>query len=81
MRKPVTKSLRKSSHHQTGGQLGHRGHTLGLTETPDHTITYSSTYCTGCNTSLEHAPVQGFRIRQVYKQRRSLECLRLFGVQ
>ena len=49
-----------------GGQLGHKGHNLGLTETPDHTIMYSPTYCTCCNTSLEHEPVQGFRIRQVY---------------
>ncbi|WP_446661213.1 DUF6444 domain-containing protein, partial [Bacillus thuringiensis] len=39
LRKPVTKSLRQSSHRQTGGQLGHKGHTLSLTASPDHTIT------------------------------------------
>uniref|UniRef100_UPI001CA4E25D IS66 family transposase n=11 Tax=Bacillales TaxID=1385 RepID=UPI001CA4E25D len=66
LRKPVTKSLRKSSHRQTGGQLGHKGHTLSLTATPDHTITYSPTYCTCCHTSLDHEPVNGYRIRQVY---------------
>ncbi|MEK4503813.1 IS66 family transposase [Bacillus sp. FSL R12-0069] len=66
MHKPVTKSLRKSSHRQTGGQLGHKGHTLGLTATPDHTITYSPTYCTCCHTSLDHELVKGYRIRQVY---------------
>ncbi|MES5938267.1 MULTISPECIES: IS66 family transposase [unclassified Bacillus cereus group] len=65
-RKPITKSLRKSSQRQTGGQLGHKGHTLGLTATPDHTITYSPTYCTCCYTSLDHEPVKGYRIRQVY---------------
>ncbi|MEI4618697.1 DUF6444 domain-containing protein, partial [Bacillus cereus] len=27
LRKSVTKSLRKSSQRQTGGQLGHKGHT------------------------------------------------------
>ncbi|PRT11254.1 transposase, partial [Bacillus thuringiensis] len=27
LRKPITKSLRKLSQHQTGGQLGHKGHT------------------------------------------------------
>ncbi|ECL9256591.1 IS66 family transposase, partial [Campylobacter jejuni] len=64
--KPVTKSLRKPSHRQTGGQLGHKGHTLGLTATPDHTITHSPTYCTCCHTSLNHEPVKGYRIRQVY---------------
>lgn len=66
LRKPVTKSLRKSSHRQTGGQLGHKGHTLVLTTTPDHVITYSPTHCTCCNTSLEHEAVKGYRIRQVY---------------
>nr|WP_254912709.1 IS66 family transposase zinc-finger binding domain-containing protein [Bacillus thuringiensis] len=64
--KPVTKSLRKPSNCQTGGQLGHKGHTLGLTTAPDHTITYSPTHCTCCNTSLNHEPVKGYRIRQVY---------------
>ncbi|MED1305247.1 IS66 family transposase zinc-finger binding domain-containing protein [Bacillus pacificus] len=66
MCKPVTKSLRKPSNCQTGGQLGHKGHTLGLTTAPDHTITYSPTHCTCCNTSLNHEPVKGYRIRQVY---------------
>ncbi|MES5943795.1 MULTISPECIES: IS66 family transposase zinc-finger binding domain-containing protein [unclassified Bacillus cereus group] len=37
-----------------------------LTTTPDHTITYSPTHCTCCNTSLHHEPVIGYRIRQVY---------------
>ncbi|PHD52016.1 transposase [Bacillus toyonensis] len=66
LRKPVTKSLRKSSQRQTGGQLGHKGHTLHLTTTPDHTITYSPMQCICCNTSLHHEPVKGYRIRQVY---------------
>ncbi|MGG0324973.1 DUF6444 domain-containing protein, partial [Bacillus mycoides] len=66
LRKPITKSLRKSSQRSTGGQLGHKGHTLHLTMTPDHTITYSPTHCTCCNTSLHHEPVTGYRIRQVY---------------
>ncbi|WP_423231266.1 IS66 family transposase, partial [Bacillus thuringiensis] len=65
-RKPITKSLRKSSQRQTGGQLGHKGHTLHLTTTPDHTITYFPTHCTCCHTSLKHEPVKGYRIRQVY---------------
>ncbi|MGE6964122.1 hypothetical protein ACQKIW_30615 [Bacillus thuringiensis] len=38
MCKPVTKSLRKSSQRPTGGQLGHKGHTLHLTTTPDHRL-------------------------------------------
>ncbi|MED2934346.1 transposase [Bacillus wiedmannii] len=66
LRKPVTKSLRKLSHRQTGGQLGHQGHTLSLVTNPNHTITYSPAYCTCCNTSLECEPVKRYRIRQVY---------------
>ncbi|WP_439952448.1 IS66 family transposase, partial [Bacillus cereus] len=66
LRKPITKSLRKSSQRKTGGQLGHKGHTLHLTTTPDHMITYSPTHCTCCNTSLNHEPVKRYRIRQVY---------------
>ncbi|MGQ7185252.1 IS66 family transposase zinc-finger binding domain-containing protein, partial [Escherichia sp. HC-CC] len=66
MRKPITKNLRKSSQRQTGGQLGHKGYTLHLTRTPDHTITYSPTHCTCCNTSLHHESVKGYHIRQVY---------------
>ncbi|MHB0803587.1 IS66 family transposase, partial [Bacillus thuringiensis] len=46
--------------------MGHKGHTLHLTTTPDHTITNSPTHCTCCNTSLHHEPVKGYRIRQVY---------------
>nr|WP_241753406.1 IS66 family transposase [Bacillus wiedmannii] len=42
MDKPVTKSLRTPSHRQTGGQFGHKGHTLGLTATPDHTQAFTS---------------------------------------
>ncbi|KIU73156.1 transposase [Bacillus thuringiensis Sbt003] len=63
LRKPITKSLRKSSQRSTGGQLGHKGHTLHLNTTPNHTITYSLTHC---HTSLHHEPVTGYRIRQVY---------------
>nr|WP_257148793.1 IS66 family transposase zinc-finger binding domain-containing protein [Bacillus thuringiensis] len=66
LRKPITKSLHKSSQRPTGGQLGHKGYTLHLTTTPDHMITYSPMHCTCCNTSLNHESVTGYRIRQVY---------------
>nr|WP_244306150.1 transposase [Bacillus cereus] len=46
--------------------MGHKGHTLHLTTTLDHTITYSPTHCTCCNTSLHHEPVTRYRICQVY---------------
>ncbi|MGQ7142944.1 hypothetical protein ACUOA8_23160, partial [Escherichia sp. SS-MK2] len=62
----VCVNLLQKSQRQTGGQLGHKGHTLHLTTTPDHTITYSPTHCTCCNTSLHHESVKGYHIRQVY---------------
>ncbi|WP_257205565.1 IS66 family transposase zinc-finger binding domain-containing protein [Bacillus cereus] len=65
-RKPVTRRLRKSSQRQTGGQLDHKSHALDLTSTLDHVITYSLTHCTCCNGSLNHEPVTGYRIHQVY---------------
>lgn len=40
--KSVTKSLRKPSHRQTGGQFDHKGHTLGLIATPGHTQGFTS---------------------------------------
>ena len=64
LRKPVTKSLRKSSHRQTGGQQGHKGHTLGFTTTPVHVISYSPTHYTCCHTFLEHEALKGFCFRQ-----------------
>ena len=63
---PSTGGLRKSSQRQIDRQLGHKGHTLRLAITPGHTITYSPTHCTCCNTSLHYEPVKGYRIRQVY---------------
>ncbi|MCQ6331829.1 IS66 family transposase, partial [Bacillus cereus] len=64
--KPITKILRKPANRKTGGKFGHIAHTLHLTTTQDHTITYSPTHCTCSNTSLQHEPEKGYRIRQVY---------------
>ncbi|WP_305927808.1 IS66 family transposase [Bacillus mycoides] len=64
--KPAITSLRKPSHRQTGGQLGHKGHTLRFTETPDHIVVHPLTTCSHCQTSLEQEATAGYRIRQVY---------------
>ncbi len=40
-----TRSLRQPSGRQVGGQKGHRGTTLEMTETPDRIIDVQSDYC------------------------------------
>ena len=48
-----TKSLRKPTGRKPGGQKGHEGSTLKMTQTPDETEEVSANYCTKCGASLE----------------------------
>ena len=48
-----TKSLRKPTGRKPGGQLGHEGSTLKMTDKPDETENVSANYCTRCSASLE----------------------------
>ena len=53
LNKPQPKSLRKPGQKPTGGQNGHKGHTLKRVENPDHTVIYSpQTHCKDCNVLL-----------------------------
>jgi transposase len=47
-------SLRISSGKKSGGQPGHKGTTLQMSETPDEIIDLSPDYCNKCGCSLEH---------------------------
>jgi len=61
-----TQSLRKSTGAKPGGQKGHKGTTLKMSETPDETIVYDITSCSLCSTSLEEVePVKTIK-RQVF---------------
>ena len=60
-----TKSLRKPSGKQAGGQLGHRGETLHLVATPDAVVEHRPRVCTVCQAALEGAPVVGRDRQQV----------------
>ena len=60
-----TGSLRKPSGKPSGGQPGHPGSTLRLSETPDRVIRHRATRCEACGASLEGAQVQGWERRQV----------------
>ncbi len=41
------KSLRKKGTRKSGGQPGHKGHTLKLVEEPDHVVTLRAVVCAG----------------------------------
>ena len=48
-----TKTLRKPTGRKPGGQKGHEGSTLKMSQTPDETEEVSANYCTKCGASLE----------------------------
>ena len=50
-----SQSLRKASGKKSGGQQGHKGHTLKMSSNPDCIITYIPEFCNGCGNSLEHS--------------------------
>jgi len=64
---PKPKSLRKKSTRKSGGQPKHKGHTLELTDAPDHTIEIPVTQCDGCDAQLSDQPVMGHERRQVFE--------------
>jgi transposase len=60
-----TRSLRKVSGKKVGGQKGHQGNTLEMTETPDEIITLIPDYCNRCGASLQIQECQDIEMRQV----------------
>jgi len=65
--KPSPKSLRKKQKgKKSGGQNGHRGHTLQKVKKPDKIIPHKVHTCEKCNRSLKDEPVKGIEKRQVF---------------
>jgi transposase len=60
-----TKSLRTNDGKLQGGQTGHEGNTLKMTETPDFIIEHKPTYCNLCGKDVSHIPSQLVMRRQV----------------
>ena len=61
-----TKSLRKAGQKSTGGQPGHKGETLKISENPNYTIIHQSDFCQSCQTSLKGIDPIGYEERQVF---------------
>src|SRR5260221_12204287 len=59
------RSLRKKSGKQAGGQAGHPGSTLHLSETPDEVIVHAVERCARCQQDLREVPSQQTERRQV----------------
>ncbi len=60
-----TKSLRKPSGKPSGGQPGHKGHTLKAIAEPDRIIKHEPSFCKCCGRSLTDISYRKIRKRQV----------------
>ena len=59
-----TRSLRKKSGKQPGGQLGHRGETLRLVHAPDTVVQHRPVVCSSCQAPLSEAAAVVLRERR-----------------
>lgn len=60
-----TSSLRIKSGRKPGGQIGHEGNTLKMTDTPDFTLKHQPLFCNCCGSNIEHIQPQLIGKRQV----------------
>jgi transposase len=63
--KPRPKSLRKPTGRKTGGQRGHKGHTLKWVDAPDEVRVHAPAQCPDCGQTLTWTPVARQERRQV----------------
>lgn len=66
LKKPAPKSLRQKGRRHSGGQPGHRGHTLKRVDNPDHTQLHRVTACECCRRSMQDQQPDRVEKRQVH---------------
>jgi transposase len=66
LKKPRTRSLREKSGRKPGGQTGHPGHTLQMSDRPEHTQVHTIDHCPHCQTDLSGVSPTGCVRRQVF---------------
>lgn len=66
LKKPRTRSLRKKTGRSSGGQKGHKGHTLEMVEQPDHVEVHHASQCPHCATDLQSVGQCAVERRQVF---------------
>ena len=64
-KKPAPQSLRVKGKKKSGGQQGHKGHTLKQTPFPDHTINHEVKVCEKCANELTNCSVDSYIKRQI----------------
>lgn len=64
--KPAAKRGKPAKARRPGGQKGHPGAALEMTDEPDHVEIHAVDRCAGCHRSLEDVPAKGFVRRQVF---------------
>ena len=66
LKKPRTRSLRQKTGRRSGGQKGHKGHTLRMVDPPDHIQVHEAPICPHCAADLRSVEPCGYEKRQVF---------------
>jgi transposase len=66
LKKPRPRSLRKKTGRKPGGQKGHPGHTLKMSDQPDHVEPHGLDHCPQCQHDLTGVSPLGYARRQVF---------------